>query len=241
MARSSSRAPRYTASAARSIPVSSAVSRTAVALRSRSPGSRRPPGKPTCPDQGSSGCSARRMKRTSIPVGPSRRMRATAAALPAASARSVGRAERASRTRLHVGAAIGLRLAPADDVSEKRVRLGQPEEGHVRRQLSREEHSIDRPRVEIAQLLDLRGLRAKARWGDVGAARVDRDVIEDVAQAAPGGAADVAQALLEGDAPEQDACPQVRARDERAILVLARGETHATARAVVEELLARLA
>ena len=59
--------------------ISSRASRTAVARRSASPSSRRPPGNAICPDHGSFGCSARRMKSNSIPAAPSRSTSATAA------------------------------------------------------------------------------------------------------------------------------------------------------------------
>ena len=79
-ATTSSRAPRRSPSPARSRPVSSRVSRTAVAARSASWGSLRPPGKPMCPDHGSFSCSARRMKSSSRPAPAlSRRTSATAA------------------------------------------------------------------------------------------------------------------------------------------------------------------
>ena len=68
------------------MPSSSCASRSAVASSDSSPSSQRPPGSPTCPDHGSSGCSARRASSTAS----SCRQTSTAASIGAPSSSGDG-------------------------------------------------------------------------------------------------------------------------------------------------------
>ena len=59
--------------------------------------------------------------------------------------------------------------------------MGEPEEGHVGRELAAQQQRVDRRGSEVAEIGDLGGLGPKALARDVGAAQVDGHVIDDVA------------------------------------------------------------
>src|SRR6185503_18292510 len=237
IARTSSSAPRYSASRERSTPISSSVSRTAVARASASPGSDRPPGNAICPDQGSSGCSARRMKSSSTPTGPSRRTRATAARPPTSPTRAGGRAASAPRTSLQPRLLTSRFYRPGGSPSgEEGLGLGQPEEGHVRRESAFEQHAVHRFGRKVGELVDLRGLGAEGGGGNVGAARVDGHVVEHVAHAAVGGGPHVAQIPLERDPPQHDVPLEVGGAEKGGELLSRAREPYARRARIVEQL-----
>ena len=186
---------------ARSMPVSSRVSRTAVASRSRRRARCRPPGNPMCPDQGSFSCSARRMNSSSRP--PARRVAEARAPPPRAarpSATAHGRvAAEGAREVFPAGHGAGPRARAA------RSRVGQPQVGHVGRELAREQQPVDLGRRRVAQARDLVRLRSEAVERDVGAAEVAGHVVDHVADSrAARREPHVAQVELERLAAEDD-------------------------------------
>ena len=96
-------APSSRPCASGSMPSSSRASRSAVSSSEPSPGSQRPPGSAACPDQGSSGCSARRASSTAS----SCRQTSTAASMAAPSSSGEGTWASASASAAGVGNGAG--------------------------------------------------------------------------------------------------------------------------------------
>src|SRR5258706_2820949 len=104
------------------------------------------------------------MNSPSVPGGPSRGINAPAARDDGGSVTSTGaRAASAVRTSVHVGStprfyrARGPLSVPAGGAvpAQEGMSLGQPQEGHVRRQPRLQQHLVDLGRRDVSQLVDL--------------------------------------------------------------------------------------